>query len=207
MKKILLAKTDALRAIQEWAGDEEPISAIGIFLKSYGPPSQWLKAELGNLTYEKISEMAAARDDEQQQQFQDFDRLRLAGDLKKYIDKIVTPLILIKEIGQSLRPEQADPFAEGIRAMMDGNFEDDVSAIIQAAKRYSPDMVAESRLEFFAGKDQPDELHRTEEGNGPLLAASVKLRLGENGFISISDDENNRGGLGRTTEVYAHINE
>jgi len=81
----------------------------------------------------------------------------------------------------------------------------DVASIIEAAKRYSPDMVLDSSQEFFAGQDKPEELHRTEKGSGPLLAASVKLRLGKKGVIDISDDENNNGGLGNTTQVYAYF--
>ena len=89
--------------------------------------------------------------------------------------------------------------------MMVGNSQNDIVSIIEAAKRYSPDMVLDSSLEFFAGQDQPEELHRTEQGSGPLLAASVSLRLGKRGVIDISDDENNPGGLGYSTNVHAYI--
>ena len=203
-EKVPVAKAEALRALQEWASDKEPIFAVESLLKYHGPASEWLKEQLGQLTYEQIEEMSGAEDWERQKS-EDLDRSRIAGELKRYVDKIVTPLVLIKKIGESLSEEQAQHFAEWIRVMMVGNSQDDVASIIEAAKRYSPDMVLDSSQEFFAGQAQPEELHRTEKGSGPLLAASVKLRLGKKGVIYISDDENNRGGLGNTTQVYAYI--
>jgi len=203
-EKVPVAKAEALHALQEWASDTEPIFAVESLLKYHGPASEWLKGQLGQLTYEQIEEMSKAEDWERQRS-EDLDRSRIAGELKRYVDKIVTPLVLIKKIGESLTEEQAQHFAEWIRVMMVGNSQDDVASIIEAAKRYSPDMVLDSSQEFFAGQDQPEELHRTEKGSGPLLAASVKLRLGKKGVIDISDDENNCGGLGNTTQVYAYI--
>jgi len=204
-EKVPAAKAEALRALQEWAGDTEPIFAVESLLKYYGSASEWLKEQLGQLTYEQIEGMADRAEDWEGQHGEDLERSRIAAELKRYVDKIVTPLVLIKKIGESLSEEQAQHFAEWIRIMMVGNSQDDVASIIEAAKRYSPDMVVDSRQEFFAGQDQPEELHRTEQGNGPLLAASVKLRLGKKGVIEISDDENNRGGLGNTTQVHAYI--
>jgi len=204
-EKVPAAKAEALHALQEWAGDTEPIFAVKSLLKYHGPASEWLKEQLGQLTYEQIEGMADRAEDWEGQRHEDLERARIAAELKRYVDKIVTPLVLIKKIGESLTEEQVEHFAEWIRVMMVGNSQDDVASIIEAAKRYSPDMVLDSRQEFFAGQDQPEELHRTEQGSGPLLAASVKLRLGKKGVIDISDDENNRGGLGNTTQVYAHI--
>jgi|GEM_PF-2639233 hypothetical protein len=204
-EKVTTAKTEALRALQEWAGDKEPISAVENLLKYHGPASEWLKEQLGKLTYQQIEEMADRAEDWEGKSHKDLEISRIAAELKRYVDNIVTPLVLIKKIGESLTEEQVEYFAEWIRIMMVGNSQNDVASIAEAAKRYSPDMIIDSRREYFAGQDQPEELHRTEEGTGPLLAASIKLRLGKKGVINISDDENNRGGLGNTVQVYAYI--
>lgn len=203
-EKVPAAKEAALGAIQEWSKDEDPIGDIQNILKYHGSASEWLKERLGDLTYEQISEMAGA-EDWKGQSHEDLEQSRIAADLKRYVDKIITPLVLIKEIGSSLDEERAKLFAEWLRVIMVGTEQNDVASMIDAAKRFDPDMVLDSSEEYFAGQDQPEEYHRTEKGSGPLLAASLKLRFGEKGVIDISDDENNRGGLGNTTEVYAYI--
>jgi len=210
-EKLLAAHETALNAVKEWSIDKKPIGDVEGFFKGYGPASKWLKDQLGSLTYDQISKMAEASEDvywgKQVSNTVDLEKSWLAANLKKYIDKVVTPLIIIKEIGSSLDEKKAKLFAESLRVMMSGTGQGDVASMIHAAKRLDPDMVLNSQLEFFAGKDQPEEYHRTEKGNGPLLAASVSLRLGEKGVIEFSDDENNRGGYGNTTDVVAHIKE
>ena len=59
-EKVPVAKAEALHALQEWASDTEPIFAVESLLKYHGPASEWLKGQLGQLTYEQIEEMSKA---------------------------------------------------------------------------------------------------------------------------------------------------
>ncbi len=182
------ARVEAFGAMQEWAKDAEPVFAVEALMKYHGPASEWLKEKMGSLDYETIVEMSDAQDWERQRS-QDLDRSRLAGEVRRYIEQIVTPLVLIKEKGPSITPDKVELFGKWLATMMAGVHQDEISNMIDAAKRHVPDLVISSDRSYFAGEDQPDEMHRTEEGTGPLLAAGLDLRLGDAATVSIYDDE------------------
>jgi len=168
--------------------DPEPVFAISSFKKSYGPASEWLREQIGRGDYEGIAKMSHVEDWELLES-QDKDRSRLAEEVMRYINRIVIPLVLIKEIGPSITPEKVELFGKWLAAMMTGVHQDEISDMIDAAQKYAPDLVLSSDLQYFAGDDQPNEVHRTEEGSGPLLAAGLDLRLGDNATVSIFDDD------------------
>ena len=76
-EKVTVVKAEALRVLQEWARDKEPIVDVESLLGYRGSASEWFKEQLGKFTYEQIKEMANRAEDWEGQRHEDLERQEL----------------------------------------------------------------------------------------------------------------------------------
>ncbi|HTK03753.1 MAG TPA: hypothetical protein VL401_03250 [Alphaproteobacteria bacterium] len=162
-------------------------------LNGYGG-SQWLRENLANLTYEDVEKRAKANTENSS--YSEKEKTDICAELKRCVDGVIAPIIFIEKQENVLNDDNLDAINDQFYGLLDGISQNEVSDMIPFAKYYCPEREIKAERQYWATEDQPESLHRTEQGNGPLLAAKLILKVGKNYQAIISDDENNPGGLG-----------
>ncbi|KKQ80281.1 MAG: hypothetical protein UT02_C0012G0032 [Parcubacteria group bacterium GW2011_GWC2_38_7] len=195
-----VVKSEAFSIVQGWFANGVPTGTIERFLDR-AEGSAWLKANMAELTYEKLEELAE-KNYQSNISTEELRRAQLAEEMLRYINKVLFPIVAVDMLRETVAPEDAERFGLWMQKMLVGTNQNDVSDMISVAEAYCPALILNSHREYWQEEGDPEDSHRTEKATGPLLAASLTLGMGEKGEIFISDYEENRGGLGHTTSAF-----